>query len=119
LSRPLSSSAKPHAWRYAACYALFLVVLGLSVLDFVIWWQALLVLVGVGITAPEIGPAVWAVGIVLVGLAMFALVMVAEPYLRAGVRRQQLGRRFVRLAAIVVVVGALGLFIEEVILRLG
>jgi hypothetical protein len=51
----------------------------------------------------------------LLGLGLFILVMAAEPYLRHGMERRQLLRRFGRLALPLVIAGALGLLLLAIV----
>jgi hypothetical protein len=52
----------------------------------------------------------------LLGLGLFILVMGAEPYLRNGVERDQLRRRFFRLAWPLLIAGAVGLLVRAAVL---
>ena len=87
----------------------------LAYVTFLVWAQALLLLVGVTITTIWVRPGVYGFGILFVGFALFALLMIAEPYLRGGVQRGKLGKRFRRLAAILGGFLVLGLIAEEVL----
>lgn len=100
---------------YGACYALVLVIMALAYVTFLVWTQALLLLVGVAIDTIWVRPGVYGFGILFVGFALFILLMIAEPYLRGGVHRGSLGRRFRRLAAILGGFLVLGLVAEEVL----
>jgi hypothetical protein len=51
----------------------------------------------------------------VLGLGAFILVMAAEPYLRGGLHRQQLMRRFRKLAIPLVIVGAVALLVLTII----
>lgn len=110
---PASASA------YLACYACYAAVLALCVLNFVVWQRATLFLaalvVGEGFSLPVVHGAA-----VLVGtLALFGVAMAAEPYLRAGVRRRALVRRFARVAVGLVVALALGVAVSALASRTG
>ena len=85
----------PGPVNYVACYALYvlLVVLGVTVLF--IWPTTLVALIGA-----------------FIGLSLFALVMAGEPYLRHGVQRRQLRRRFVRLAVPLGLLTVLGVVLQ-------
>ena len=88
----------PGPVNYVACYALYglLVVLGVTVLF--IWPTTLVALIGAFIGLSEANALIYLLSNLLLGLSLFALVMAGEPYLRHGVQRRQLRRRFVRLA---------------------
>ena len=54
---------------------------------------------------------IYMLGILFVGVSLFVLFMAAESYLRTGVPRRQLLRRFVPLAAPLAIAGGLGLLL--------
>ena len=54
---------------------------------------------------------VYAGTITLLGLGLFIFVMAAEPYLRNGIARRQLLRRFLRLAIPVAIAAVIGLLV--------
>ena len=98
---------------YLLCYLLYAVVLVLAyVVAFVIWRPAILALTAAVFGPSRINRAVYLTGVILVGGAMMILVLGAEPYLRTGVERGQLLRRFARLAVPLVIAGALGLLLQ-------
>jgi hypothetical protein len=101
---------KPSWQAYLACYALYflLIVAGVATL-FLILRPALLALIGMLLGQSQANRIVYLATITLSGLGLFILVMAAEPYLRNGVERQQLIRRFLRIAAPVIVAAILGL----------
>ena len=103
---------------YGICYVLVLVILGVAYLTFVVWAQAILLLVGVTIQPIWVRPGVYGFGIVMGGFALFILLMLTEPYLREGVRRGQLGQRFRRLATILGGFLLLGLVAEEILIAM-
>ena len=108
---------KPRVVDYVLCYALYLILLAVSYVEFVIWLRTSSLLVGVAIDETERSP-VYGLAIVTIGMALFAVVMAAEPYLRGGIRRGQLWRRFARLALPLAVAIALGVAIQELIYTL-
>jgi hypothetical protein len=55
---------------------------------------------------------------VLLALALFILVMAAEPYLRGGIRRQRVVQRFARIAVPLGVVGIIGEVINLLLQRI-
>ena len=111
----LQRKHNPTIREYSACYALVLVTLVLAYVTFLVWAQALLLLVGVAITTIWVRPGVYGFGTLFVGFALFILLMIAEPYLRGGVQRGKLGTRFRRLAITLGGFLVLGLIAEEVL----
>ena len=101
--------------RYAACYALYIVLLGLAYGVFVVWQRTILLALGVLLDQYEATPVLWAVGFLAIGFALFFLILGAEPYLRAGVPRKQLRRRFARIALPLVGTIVLGIVAQEVV----
>lgn len=101
--------------RYLAGYALYAVVLVLCFAIFWVWRRAL-----AAVTTLVFGTVAYAptfyylMGTVLVGLALFAVAVLAEGYLRTGARRRQLARRFVRLAVPMLVAMLVGLALQAV-----
>lgn len=98
----------PRAADYAACYGLYVLVLLLAYALFTIWRQAALVLTGLVVQGPANGVVDGTI-VVLIGLLIFVLVIAGEPYLRGGLHRGDLVRRFARLAAPEVVLILIGL----------
>ncbi len=95
--------------RYVACYALYLTLLPLSYAVFVVWSQTILLALGVTVEEAQARPFYLGVGLLAVVVALFLLVLGAEPYLRSGVARKQLRARFLRLAiplVVAIIVGA-------------
>jgi hypothetical protein len=56
--------------------------------------------------------SIYTVSLIVIGISLFMLVIAAEPYLRNGVKRGQLMRRFVRAALPVITAGMLGLLLS-------
>ncbi|MDQ3854890.1 MAG: hypothetical protein M3281_00675, partial [Chloroflexota bacterium] len=113
LGRPEPTGAQ-RILLYGACYLLWilLIVLGYVVV-WVIWRSAAMsLLVGLidetDIDQRSVGNFVYLLSIVLMAAGLFVLVMGAEPYLRDGVRKGLLLRRFTRLAAPLGGLGVLG-----------
>jgi hypothetical protein len=98
---------------------LFLALIPLCYLGFGIWQQTFLLFLGATLGDSESTPALLGIWIILLGFGFFGLVMVAEPYLRGGVRNGQLLRRFARLAIGLAAVLALGIAVQQVIIHLG
>jgi hypothetical protein len=93
---------------YLGCYALFLVVIALALLALDIWR---LVLPDIGARFLSNGyvlSGLYAPAVVVLGVALFIVVMASEPYLRMGLEKQRLLHRFGRVAVplfVVVVAG--------------
>jgi hypothetical protein len=106
------STRQPTTADYLVCYALFvlLIILGVAVLVLIVR-PAILVLIGALLGRSQWNRMAYLTSIALLGLGLFILVMAAEPYMRNGVKRGQHIRRFLRLAAPLVVAGALGFLV--------
>jgi hypothetical protein len=106
------SNKKPTWLEYVACYALYiaLIVGGAGVL-FLVVRPAILALITSLMGQSRANRIVYLGAITLFGLGLFILIMAAEPYLRNGLARRQLTRRFIRIAAPVVISGVLGMLV--------
>ena len=94
---------------YLACYTLYiLLIIGGAATLFIVLRPALLALIDMLLGDSRANRIVYLGSITLLGLGLFILVMAGEPYLRNGVERHQLLRRFIRLAAPVVVAAVMG-----------
>ena len=100
---------------YVVCYVLYALILVMSYGAFVIWSQTVLLGLGAFVDAPQAVPALWGGGVLILGIAAFLLVLVAEPYLRDGVQKRQLRRRFVRVAGPMVGIMLVGVVAQELI----
>jgi multisubunit Na+/H+ antiporter MnhB subunit len=89
-------------------YALLLVC---SIVALLIWRVTILLMIITLIGSSPANGSIYAVSLIAIGIGLFMLVIGAEPYLRNGVKRGQLMRRFVRVALPVVAVGMLGLLL--------
>ena len=97
---------------YLACYALFvLLIVGGAATLFLVLRPALLALIDTLLGDSRANRIVYLGTITLLGLGLFILVMAGETYLRNGLARHQLLRRFIRLAAPVVLAAILGLLV--------
>ncbi len=94
---------------YLACYSLYLVLIVLALLGFVVWRGTIVALLATFMERSYAGRLIYIVGMLGLGIALFVLVMSAEPYMRHGVERHQLLRRFTRMAVPIVVVLVVGL----------
>lgn len=91
---------RPGAREYAACYALYLALLALCAVTFFLLYDAVQYLFPVVLGWEHIVAAGLTVDVAIVvfGMSLFVLILLAEPYLREGVRRREVRRRFLRLA---------------------
>ena len=99
---------------YAACYALYAVVFALAVAVLLLWRTTVLALSAAVLGASDLTPLLYGTVMALLGLGLFVLTMAAEPYLRSGVRRRQLRRRFARLAVPLAIAWGLGFVLQIV-----
>lgn len=104
---------QPKGRGYLVCYVLFAALLVLCYVTFVAWQQAITLVVGVVLDRSEGVQAAIGLGAVFVGMALFLFVMGAEPYLRGGVERGLVRRRFVRLLLPLLGALLLGVAIRE------
>lgn len=110
------AETKPAKWptlrRYLACYALYIgLIIPATLAVFLIWRSAILVMLAAFLPRSQVNQLIYLASMLLLGLGAFILVMAAEPYLRNGVERQQLMRRFRKLAVPLVIAAALGLLV--------
>jgi hypothetical protein len=82
-----------------------------SVVTLLIWRVTILLLIATWIGVSSVNGSIYAVSLIVIGLGLFMLVIAAEPYLRSGVKRGQLMRRFVRVALPVAAAGLLGVLL--------
>src|ERR671932_2214712 len=102
---------------YLICYALYAVLLVLCYFVFVTWTSLVLGLIKAFLCLNAANSAIYSFFLVLLGLALFILVMAAEPYLRGGIRRQRVVQRFARFAVPLGVVEIVGEVINLVLRR--
>jgi hypothetical protein len=112
-----ASSKKQPTWlEYVACYALYLLlIVGGGATLFFLLRRAILALITTLLGPSEANRLIYLASITLLGLGLFILVMAAEPYLRNGLVRRQLLRRFIRIAMPVVVAAVLGLLVLAIV----
>src|SRR5919199_4559994 len=103
---------------YLICYALYAVLLVLCYFVFVTWTSLVLGLIGAFLGPTVANSAISSFFLVLLGLALFILIMVADPYLRGGIRRQRVVQRFARFAVPLVVVEIVGELINLLLRRI-
>src|ERR687886_2782021 len=103
---------------YLVCYALYAVLLVLCYFIFVTWTSLVLGLIGAFLGPTVANGTIYSFFLVLLGLALFVLIMAAEPYLRGGIRRQQVVQRFARIAVPLVVFEIIGELINLLLRRI-
>ena len=101
----------PTPLAYLACYSLYALLLAGSVVTLLIWRVTILLMIATWIGVSSVNGSIYAVSMIVIGLGLFMLVIAAEPYLRNGVKRGQLLRRFVRVALPVAATGLLGMLV--------
>jgi len=101
---------------YLACYALYIgLIIPGTIAVILIWRNAILVMLAAFLGRSQANQFIYLASMALLGLGGFILVMAAEPYLRNGVKRQQLMRRFRKLAFPLVIAAALALIMLTVL----
>lgn len=104
--------------RYIACYALFFLFLALVYLSlFVVWGQTFYNMILLYSSRPEARTLWQFLRILVLGFSSFLIVMGGEPYLRNGMQRGLLLKRFLRLAIIFIVVAALGMGLNSLVIQ--
>lgn len=104
--------------RYVLCYLLFVVLVGLSYAGFILWQPTSLRLIGAALGDSYANQFLQDVSVVFLGFVLFGLLIAGEPYLRDGVAKRRLGRRFLRLALILVGLIALESGLQELLIHL-
>ncbi len=97
---------------YVVCYGLFLLLLALSILAFFAWRAAILALIGAFAGRSAANSLLYVGPMTLIGLVLFLIIMAAETYLRTGVERRQLRRRFVRFVTPLIIVVLLAVLLR-------
>lgn len=102
------------AWvRYTLCYLLYIVLVILAaVVVFFVWRQTFLVIISLIAGTTRVSPVSYMLCMIVSTFAAFILLMIAEPYLRNGVEKYLLWRRFARLAIPLAIIGAVGLILN-------
>ncbi|MBA3943258.1 MAG: hypothetical protein H0X37_01695 [Herpetosiphonaceae bacterium] len=91
-----SPSRREQMLAYLVCYGLLLLLLALSILVFFVWRAAILAMIAAFMGRSPANSLVYLVPMTLLGIVLFLFIMAAETYLRTGVERRQLRRRFTR-----------------------
>jgi hypothetical protein len=96
---------------YVVCYVLYALLLALDIAVLLIWRVTILVLIGAFIGPSPANSGIYDVSLVVLGIALFCLIIAAEPYLRIGLKQGRLLYRFARLATPLGLFGMLGLLL--------
>jgi hypothetical protein len=101
---------------YLACYTLYIgLIIPGTIAVLLIWRSAILAMIAAFMSRSQANQLISLASMALLGLCGFILVMAAEPYLRNGMARRQLMRRFRKLAIPLVIAGALALLVLTII----
>ena len=103
---------------YGACYTLYAVVFALAVAVLLLWRTTVLALSAAVLGESDLAPLLYGAVMALLGFGLFVLTLAAEPYLRTGIRRRQLRRRFARLAVPLAIAWGLGFVLQIVAVAL-
>ncbi len=97
---------------YLACYALYIgLIIPGTIAVFLIWRNAIVVMIAAFLGRSQANQLVYLASVLFLGLGAFILVMAAGPYLRNGLQRRQLMRRFRKLAIPLVIAAAVALLV--------
>jgi hypothetical protein len=110
----------PTIWHYAACYALYAVVLALCYGAFWTWRSAIEVVLSFLLRHSTAFGLLYLSATLLVGLALFAVAMAGEGYLRSSIRRgslRRLGNRFARLAVPLAIAMGVAIVLQELVYK--
>lgn len=109
---------KRESLSYVACYIFYFCLIAVSIASYFLWPPAILVLIVALSSESDFQRLLYVVGNLLIVLVLFGLLIAAEPYLRAGVQRRQLPRRFAHVLAALGGIALLALLAREIGLRL-
>jgi len=107
-------SRRDRALAYTACYGLLLVLLLLDVILLFVWRLTLLILIARYTERSAANSLLYLGPLLLLGMVLFVSLIGAEGYLRDGVERRQLRRRFLRFAVPLIVMLLLALLLQGV-----
>ena len=113
--RRSSQKHQPKAIEYVACYGLYALLLVLCYVLFLAWKDMASQLLSTVSGNNYSNTAFYALIVVLIGLALFVVAMISEPYLRSGVARGKLIPRFAMVAGMLIGFIALGLALQELV----
>ena len=110
---------QPRGADYVVCYALYAAILVLGYVVYLVWKKTALFVVLAIFGGGQATSATYGTVGLLVLIALFVVAMIAEPYLRTGVRCGQTSHRFTVLATSLGLVIALGLALQVLLSALG
>ena len=116
LGRSIYPTHQPTPLEYVGSFVLFFVLVGLTFAVYVVWQTPVLLLLGLILGRSMALQFTDMTALVVIVFSLFALLMVAEPYLRAGLARSETRRRFARIAVPLVAIVVLGMIARVVIL---
>ena len=101
---------------YLACYALYIgLIIPGTIAVLLIWRSAILAMLAAFMARSQANRLIYLASMALLGLGGFILIMAAEPYLRNGMERRRLMRRFRKLAIPLVIAGALAVLVLTIL----
>ena len=115
MGKSIYPTHRPTLLDYAGCYGLFGILLLLSYGVLVIWEQTALLLLGVLMRDSAALQFTYMVVLLAIVFSLFGLLMVAEPYLRSGLRYQETRARFKRLAITLAALIGIGMLAQELL----
>jgi hypothetical protein len=98
---------------YIACYLLYTLLVILSIGVFLSWKSVIVALIAAFIEDSRFQGFIYLSSWLFLGLLFGAATLAAENYLRQGISRRQLFRRFVYTVLLLISVGSLGFLIRE------
>jgi hypothetical protein len=96
---------------YVVCYIFYALLLALDIAVLLIWRVTILVLIATFIGPSPANSSIYDFSLVVLGIALFGLIIAAEPYLRNGVKQGRFLYRFAQLAVPLGLFGLLGLLL--------
>ena len=110
------AKTKPTTRGYLACYALYIgLIIPGTIAVFLLWRNAIIAILAAFLPGSQANRLIYLASVALLGLGAFILVLAAESYLRIGLQRQQLMRRFRKLAIPLAIAGAVALLVLTIL----
>jgi hypothetical protein len=110
---------KPAKWPtprgYLAYYALYILLFPATIGVLMLWRNAILVMLAAFLGRSQANRLIYLASMLVLGLGGFVLVMAAGPYLRTGLQRRQLMRRFRKLIIPLAAAAAVALLILTIL----
>jgi len=98
---------------YTVCYLLYVLLVALSIGVFLSWKSVILTTIAVLVTDTRYQGFIYLCSLLFLGLFLGAVTLAAESYLREGIPKRQLLRRFVYACLMLIVFSSLGFLIRE------